>query len=131
MPLVRIAMHKGRSPAEIRSIVCGVQQALVDTFDVPPTDHFVLVQQHEPGDFNYDPGYLGVQRSDDIVIIHIVAINKRSTAMKLALYRAVADYLARDPGLRPEDVQIILSPNGQEDWSLGNGVASYVKKEKV
>jgi hypothetical protein len=28
--------------------------------------------------------------------------------------------------LRPEDVQVILSPNTREDWSFGNGLASYV-----
>lgn len=61
------------------------------------------------------------------MLIHIVASNWRDTAAKKALYEAIADRLAEHPGLRREDVQVILSPNMREDWSLGNGLASYVK----
>jgi hypothetical protein len=28
-------------------------------------------------------------------------------------------------------VQVILSPNTREDWSFGNGLASYVKDVKA
>ena len=61
------------------------------------------------------------------MFIQIVASNWRDTATKKALYKAVADRLADRPGLRREDVQVILSPNTREDWSFGNGLASYVK----
>jgi len=33
--------------------------------------------------------------------------------------------LAQEPGIRPEDVLINLVERAKEDWSLGNGVASY------
>lgn len=128
MPLVRISILKGRSPAQVRAIADGVHRALVDTFDTPREDRFQLIQQHEPGDLIYSTSYLDIQRSDDIVMIHIVASKTRSTSTKQAFYKAVADNLARDPGVRPEDVQIILSPNEREDWSFGNGLASYVKE---
>jgi hypothetical protein len=28
------------------------------------------------------------------------------------------------PGLRPQDVQVIISPIGRDEWSFANGVAS-------
>lgn len=51
----------------------------------------------------------------------------RDTTIKKDLYKRVADRLAEKPGIRPEDVQIILSLNDRDDWSFGNGLASYVK----
>ena len=131
MPLVRIAVLKGRSADQTRSIADGVHQALVDAFDTPQDDRFELIQQYEPGDLVYNPSYLGIQRTDDIVLIHIAASKTRSLETKRSFYKVVTDNLARDPGVRPEDVQIILSPNEREDWSFGNGVALYVKEEKA
>ena len=45
---------------------------------------------------------------------------------KKALFRSITDNLVGKPGFRSEDVLIVLSPNGREEWSLGNGLASYV-----
>jgi phenylpyruvate tautomerase PptA (4-oxalocrotonate tautomerase family) len=129
MPLVQVSLLKGRSPDYLRAIGDGVHEALVEAFGIPADDRFQLFRQHEREEFVCDPGYLGIQRSDDAVFIHIVAGNWRDTAKKKALYRAIADKLARAPGLRREDVQVVLSTNGREDWSFGNGEASYVKDE--
>lgn len=129
MPLVRISLIKGKSREHIRAISEGVHQALIEAFNVPPGDRFQLIHQYEPDDFIYDPSYLGITRTDDVVFIHIVAGNWRDTPAKKALYKAIADRLAKDPGLRREDVQIILSPNARDEWSFGNGLASYVKDD--
>jgi hypothetical protein len=39
----------------------------------------------------------------------------------------IADRLVKSPGLRREDVQVILSSNERDEWSFGNGLASYRK----
>ncbi|MDB6101737.1 MAG: 4-oxalocrotonate tautomerase [Gammaproteobacteria bacterium] len=127
MPLVRIALLKGKSAAHIRAIADGVHQALVDTYGVPADDRFQLIQQHEPDELIYDPDYLGIRRTNDVVFINITASEGRDLATKKALYRAIAARLATEPGLRPEDVQIVISPNKREDWSFGLGSASYAK----
>jgi phenylpyruvate tautomerase PptA (4-oxalocrotonate tautomerase family) len=127
MPLVRISLLKGKSPAHIRAIADGVHEALVEAFSIPPDDRFQLIHQHERDELIYDPDYLGVHRSDDVVFIQIVAGNWRETPQKQALYKAIADRLVERPGLRREDVQIILTPNQRDEWSFGNGVAQYVK----
>ncbi|WGR94622.1 tautomerase family protein [Bradyrhizobium sp. ISRA443] len=127
MPLVNISLLKGKSKDHIRAIADGVHQALMDTYSVPPGDRFQFIRQHEREEFIYDPDYLGIHRTDDVVFIHIVAGNWRDTATKKALYRAIADRLVEKPGLRREDVQIILSPNARDEWSFGNGLASYLQ----
>jgi len=129
MPLVRISLLKGRSQAQLRAIADTVHQALVDTYNVPPDDRFQIIEQREPAEMIYDAHYLGVARSDDLVFIHIVAGRWRDTATKRALYRALAARLSANAGMRPEDVQVVLSPNDRDDWSFGNGLASYVKDE--
>lgn len=126
MPLVRLSLIRGKSTDHVRAIGDGIQRALVERFGVPKDDRFQLVHQHERDEFLYDPTYLGIERSDDLVVIDITASNWRDTEQKKALYRAIADNLAQSPGLRPEDVLIVLSPNERADWSFGHGIASYV-----
>lgn len=101
----------------------------MQAYGVPADDRFQLVHQHERDELIYDADYLGIRRSDDLVIIQIIAGNWRDTPQKQALYGAIAANLARDPGLRPEDVMIVLTPNARDEWSFGNGRASYVKDD--
>ena len=126
MPFIRISLLRGKSPQYIRAISDGVHRALIDAYNAPADDRFHVVHQHERDEFIYDADYLGVHRTDDLVFIHIVAGNWRDTRTKQALYKAIADRLSENPGLRREDVMVILSPNQRDEWSFGNGVASYV-----
>jgi phenylpyruvate tautomerase PptA (4-oxalocrotonate tautomerase family) len=127
MPFIRISLLRGKSPQYIRAISDGVHRALIDAYNAPADDRFHVVHQHERDEFIYDADYLGVHRTDDLVFIHIVAGNWRDTRTKQALYKAIADRLSENPGLRREDAMVILSPNQRDEWSFGNGVASYVK----
>ncbi|MFX8817244.1 tautomerase family protein, partial [Acinetobacter baumannii] len=82
MPLVQISLHKGKPRAHVRAVADGVHRALVETFGVPADDRFQLVNEVEPGALIYDPGYLGVRRTDDVVFVHITASRGRDTATK-------------------------------------------------
>ncbi|MEZ2353000.1 tautomerase family protein [Caballeronia sp. RCC_10] len=129
MPLVRISLIKGKSRDHIRAISDQVHEALVQAFQVPAKDRFQLIEQRDPDDFIYDASYLGVERSDDLVFIHITASDWRDLATKKAFYKTLATRLSASPGLRPEDVLIVLAPNRREDWSFGHGLASYVEPD--
>ena len=127
MPLVHISLRKGKAPQYIRAIADGVHRALVEAYNAPADDRFQLIHQYEDGDLIYDSDYLGIRRTGDVVFIHIVAGNWRDTAAKQALYARMVELLVKNPGLRREDVQIVISSNERDEWSLGNGVASHVK----
>ena len=71
MPLVRLSLLKGRSADFRRKAGDAVHQALVEAIGVPSADRFQLLTEHEPGDLVYDPGFLGIARSNDIVIVQI------------------------------------------------------------
>ena len=127
MPFVRIAVREGKPAQYRRAIADGVHAAMVEVANVPLADRFQVVTEHSPDSLIYDATYLGVSRTDDIVMIQIT-LNQRPTNVKVALYKAIADKLASDPGVRREDVLVTLVPVAPEDWSFGNGKAQYVKE---
>jgi 4-oxalocrotonate tautomerase len=130
MPLVRIDLIEGRSESQVAAIGAGVQRALVEHMNVPERDRFQVITEHAPGRFVYDKAYLGVERTDGIVFIQVMLSKGRTTEQKQAFYAKVAALLARDAGVRPEDVAICLSESTREDWSFGHGVAQYLVMPK-
>lgn len=125
MPLVRVSLRRGKPAAYRRAIVEGLYAAMRETYDVPDDDRFILVSEHDADDFVYGARYLGVARSDDLVIAQLTVSNTRTIAQKRALYRRIVERLGEDPGLRPEDVFINLVEVLPENWSMGHGLAQY------
>ncbi len=126
MPLVRID-HSAGQPASFRTAISrGVHEAMVRTFNVPDDDHFQIIGEHAPGSaIVHAQSYLGIEYSDELVIIQITCNDTRTIDQKKALFAAIADNLAQEPGLRPQDVVINLVEVKKENWSFGNGVAQY------
>jgi phenylpyruvate tautomerase PptA (4-oxalocrotonate tautomerase family) len=127
MPLARIALAAGKSAGYKKALTDSVQQALVETFNVPPDDQFMLLNEYAPGDLVYNRAYLGIERSADFVVIQLTVSNTRTLAQKQALYRRIAALAAERPGIRPEDVFVNLVEVLPENWSFGLGKAQYVK----
>ena len=125
MPLVRISLVKGKPAEYRRKVGDAVHRALVETVSVPPLDRFQLLTEHEPGDIVYDSNYLGIARTSDIVIVQITLSSGRTLEQKRALYAAIAANLGRAVGLRPQDAWVNLVEVAKENWSFGNGEASY------
>jgi phenylpyruvate tautomerase PptA (4-oxalocrotonate tautomerase family) len=125
MPQVRIDLLKGKS-ADYRSKVGqATYEALVETMGVPKDDRFQVIAEHDPGGLIYDPGYLGIERTQDLIMIQITLNEGRSTDQKRALYKAIADGLHAAVGLRRQDVLIDLVEVKKENWSFGDGEAQY------
>lgn len=125
MPITRISLRAGAAESYRAGLVAGIYAALRETFAVPDGDLFTLVHEHAAANFIYDADYLGIRRSDDLVIIQITVSATRNTAQKRALYAAIARNLARDPGVNPGDVLINLIETSTENWSFGDGLMSY------
>ena len=131
MPLVRISLLKGKPASYRRKVGDAVHQALVETIDVPAKDRFQLISEHDPEDFVYDREYLGIARSRDLVIIQATISAGRSLHLKRRLYLAIVERLGAAVQLRPEDVFVNLVEVAKENWSFGNGLASYAPVETV
>ncbi|MFT4173159.1 MAG: tautomerase family protein [Rhodocyclaceae bacterium] len=126
MPYVRISLLKGKPAAHVRAIADSLHQALVDAFGVPPKDRFQIVQQLAPDEFIFDRNYLFGPRSDDFVLVHITVGRPRDAAMREAFYQRAVACLGEAPGLRPEDVMIVMSTTQTDEWSFGCGVAGVL-----
>ena len=131
MPLVRIDLAAGKSPDYRRTIGEVVYEAMIGTINVPKDDRFQIIHQHEPGELVFDRHYLGGPRSDDFVLIHITAGWRRSTDVKKAFYQRLVELLAKAPGIRPEDVMVVLNTTHPDDWSFSGGVATIFKERPV
>lgn len=127
MPLVRISLREGKSEQYRRALADGVHQAMIEAIEIPPQDRFQIITQHSANDLIYDPTYLGIARSNDIVLVQITLSAGRKPGQKRKLFQRMAEILAKNPGLRPEDLMINLVETVWENWSFGNGEAQYTK----
>jgi phenylpyruvate tautomerase PptA (4-oxalocrotonate tautomerase family) len=126
MPLVRIDIRQNPDPNFARRIGEQVYAALRSCIDVPEHDNFQILNEHDGEHFVYDPQYLGIQRSDDVVFIQITISEGRSVEKKQLLFKTIAEGLHARLGIRLEDVFVNLLEVKKENWSFGNGVAQYV-----
>ena len=124
MPFARIDLRKGKDARYRQEIGRVVYESLVSV-GVPPKDRFQVVNEHDADNFLFDADYLGIHRSDDLVMIQITANKTRTLEQKKALYAAIVAALKSNPGIRPEDVLINLLEVPKENWSFGNGLAQY------
>lgn len=127
MPFVRIDLRAGTPAAYRRAIADAVHQALVETMGVPVDDRFQVISEHTQEGLIYDPTYLGIDRTDAIILVQITLSAGRKPAQKRALYARITELLAHEPGVRAQDVVINLVEVAWENWSFGNGEAQYTQ----
>ena len=125
MPLIRISLRKGKPVEYRRAIADSIYTALRETFNVPEEDRFITIGEHDNDSFFFSRTYMGIERSDDLVILQITVSNTRNVDQKKALFARVGALLSQNPGLRREDVFINLVEVVKENWSFGNGIAQY------
>jgi phenylpyruvate tautomerase PptA (4-oxalocrotonate tautomerase family) len=126
MPFARISLLQGKPPAYIQAVSESLHQAMVEAFEVPPDDRFQVFHQHAPHELVFDRHYLGGPRSDDYLLIAITAGRLRSTEVKRAFYRRLAERLAQSPGIAGRDVMVVITTTGAEDWSFADGRMSMI-----
>lgn len=125
MPLVRIAVGKGRPENFGIRVGAIVHQTMVDTMKVPADDKFQIISHGDQTTLVYDPQYLGIARTDGVLFIQVTLNEGRAVEAKQAFYHAVATMLHANLGVRKEDVLINLVEVKKENWSFGNGIAQY------
>jgi phenylpyruvate tautomerase PptA (4-oxalocrotonate tautomerase family) len=82
MPLVRIDLRRGK-PADYKKAICdGIYRAMRETFNVPEEDRFMVVTEHDADNFIFSRTYVGIERSNDLVMIQIAANDTRTVEQK-------------------------------------------------
>jgi 4-oxalocrotonate tautomerase len=126
MPLVRIDLREGTSPDYRNALGDGIHRAMIEALAIPPDDRFQVITEHPPEGLIYDGTYLGIQRSDKIVLVQITLSVGRKPQQKRRLFQRMAEILAESPGLKPPDLVINLVEVAWENCSFGKGEAQYM-----
>lgn len=71
MPLIHIYLQENRSDNELKAIGDGIHEALMETWGIPKDDRFHLFHKMEKQHFDMKPNMWGVERSDDLLVLHI------------------------------------------------------------
>ena len=128
MPLVRIDVQAGRTPAQVRRLADTVQDVMLDVFAAPPRDRYQIITEHPVGHIIAEDTGLGLERSDGVMIIQIFQ-QGRTVEHKREAYAQLAARLEAECRVRPEDLIISVTANEQADWSFGLGRAQFVEGE--
>ena len=126
MPLVMVDTIRGEyDEPQLRTLLDAVQDAVVEAFDVPATDRYQILTQHEPFELVALDTGLGIERSDRLVMIRLSS-KARPEEAKVALYRAIARNLADRLDISGNDLVVTINENGDADWSFGHGTAQFL-----
>lgn len=124
MPLLRFDILEGRTDDEIGQLLDAAHAAQVEAFGVPESDRFQVVNEHKPSHVRFGDIGLGIERSDQVVLLQITAM-PRSGKQKETFYRLLVENLSAC-GIASEDVIVSYLGNGNDDWSFGQGEAQFV-----
>ena len=90
MPFVRIFLR----PEQLRNIAKRWGMACTEPWWNPSqfrqTDRFLVISEHAGSDLTFDPQYLGVQRSDGLVLVQITLSVGRQPQQKRKLFKRLA-----------------------------------------
>ncbi len=129
MPLTRVSLIRGKSREYKENIAESIYQALIEEFDVPKNDKFVVINEHDRDNFYYAENYLGLKKTDDLIIIQIFINNTRTVEQKKRLYQSITEKLHQSTGIEKSNLLISLvdvGDVGKENWSFGDGIAQYL-----
>ena len=130
MPLVRIDLSSTALPKLRQTVSDVVYDAMITVAKVPADDKFQIVTGHAADELVFPKeGYLGIDYTDGIIFIQVTWNAGRSTEVKKAFYRKIADDLHSKAGVRKQDVFINLVDVLPENWSFGNGEMQYAPKQ--
>jgi phenylpyruvate tautomerase PptA (4-oxalocrotonate tautomerase family) len=123
MPLVKVHLREGRSAEEKEAIGAAIQSAIVGVLDVPDADRYQLFTEYAAEDFRHTDGYLGLDYSEQLLIIEIAFVEGRGDERKKSLLAAINENLVATGAVRADDVFVVITEFGRANVSFGRGLA--------
>jgi 4-oxalocrotonate tautomerase len=125
VPLVRIDVPDHLASGLESQIGDLVYDAMLECLKVPVDDKFQVLTRHPESQIVKPKSYLGIEYSDQLIIIQITLNEGRDTDVKKAFYAKVAHSLHSRLNIRKEDILISLVEVNKENWSFGDGEMQY------
>ena len=124
MPLAKIHVLEGRyDERRLGNISKAIQDALISILKIPPDDFFQIIHVVPRNHFLHTPSFLGMNYSDDFIVLEIAFITGRPKETRLALLKELNARIVARAGISPDDLMIQLSEGPGENFSFGQGEA--------
>ena len=109
-------MLEGQNSKYKRALLDGVHSALVEAFQIPDSDRHQQLYELDRDHFEISEG-----KSDQFVLVEIIAFQGRSLDAKRKLYAAIVRNFGEAPGISGDDILIIIHEPPMENWGLRGG----------
>jgi len=116
MPLVKIEMLAGKSPAYKKELLDNVHQALVDTLKIPDSDRIQRLYELDRDHFE-----ISANKTENFILIELTIFQGRSFEAKKNLYKTTVDYLEKALRINRNDIMIVINEPPLENWGLAGG----------
>ena len=124
MPFAKFHVLEGRyDERRLGNISKAIQDALISILKIPPDDFFQIIHVLPRNHFLHTPSFLGMNYSDDFIVLEIAFITGRPKETRLALLKELNARIVAGAGISPDDVMIQLSEGPGENFSFGQGEA--------
>jgi hypothetical protein len=135
MPVAKIHVLEGRyDDARLVRVSNAVQEGLISALEIPPDDFFQIIHVLPPTQFRHTGSFLGLEYSDDLILLEITFIAGRPKEKRLGLLKALNDAVVTAAKISPDNLLITLYETPGENISFGRGLAQRAHlsdKEKV
>ena len=101
----------------------AVQNALINALGIPPEDFFQIINVLPNRLFRHTPSFLGLNYSDDLIVLEITFISGRPKEKRLKLLKDLNDEVVSAAGISPDDLLVTLYETPGENISFGRGLA--------
>ena len=127
MPLVHIHCI-GYSPDHLTKKIISqqLQQAFVQTIQIPPDSLFHLFHEHKAENAIFASEYRGIKHKTPSLILEIILNEGRDDSQKSLLYAEIAKNIPKVCPITAENIIIHLNETHKTNWSFGNGLATYL-----
>jgi hypothetical protein len=124
MPLAKIHVLEGRyDERRLSNVSKAVQDALISILKIPSDDFFQIIHVLPRNRFLHTPSFLGMNYSDDFIVLEVAFISGRPKETRLALLKELNARIVAGAGISPDDLMIQLSEEPAENYSFGQGLA--------
>ena len=124
MPLAKLHVLEGQyDEARLGKASSAVQNALIGALGIPPEDFFQIIHVLPKSQFRHTPSFLGLNYSDDLIVLEITFISGRPKETRLKLLKALNDEVVAAAQISPDDLLITLYETPGENISFGRGLA--------
>lgn len=128
MPTAEIHIHEGRYDAErCAKLGQAIQDALETVMNIPSQDYFRIFHHLPPSRFVHTPSFLGLNYTDDFILLKITFIVGRPAETRLALLKELNSRIVEAVGISPDDLVINLYEIAGENVSFGQGLAQRAR----